>query len=251
VTTLAVVAARSRSGLVAALLAVAGFAWIVTGVRTRGMDDGPWTSLGAPTWFIGVWLAMTAAMMLPSVWPTVALQSRMGEGRSALAPLLFTTTYLATWVAFGALAFGIAALGERVAGDFLAWSRGGRWLAGATLLAAAVYELTPTKRHCLDNCRNPFRSLMQSWRAGPEGALELGARHGAWCVGCCWALMASLFALGMMSLVWTALIAAVIAVEKLLARRSVATVGTVLLLASLGVAVLASPDAVPMLTVPV
>jgi predicted metal-binding membrane protein len=249
-TTLTLAAARSRTALVAALLAVAGVAWSVTVVEMRGMDDGPWTSLGTPGWFAGVWIAMMAAMMLPSAWPTIALHSRMGDARTAFAPLLFTAAYLAMWVVFGGLVFAVATIGAHAGVDVLVWSREGRWVAAATLFAAAVYELTPAKRVCLDNCRSPFNSLMDSWRAGPRGALELGVRHGGSCVGCCWALMASLFALGVMSLVWTAVIAIVIAAEKLLERRRAVTYATVALLTSLGVLMLVAPDGIPALTIP-
>ncbi len=250
-TTLTLAAARSRTALVAALLAVACVAWTVTVVEMRGMDEGPWTSLGTPGWFAGVWITMMAAMMLPSAWPTIALHSRMGEARTAFAPLLFTAGYLAMWVVLGALAFAVAAVGAHVGVEVLAWSRGGRWVAAATLFAAAAYELTPAKRACLDRCRSPFGSLMDSWRAGPRGAVELGVRHGGWCVGCCWALMASLFALGVMSLVWTALIAVVIASQKLLERRRAANYATVALLGLLGFLMLVAPDRIPLLTIPV
>ena len=96
----------------------------------------------------------------------------------------------------------------------LAWERAGRWVAGATLLVAAVYELTPLKDVCLAKCRSPLGFLLGAWRDGRAGALQMGARHGGWCVGCCWALMASLFALGVMSIAWMAFVAALIAAEK-------------------------------------
>jgi predicted metal-binding membrane protein len=245
-TTLVLAAARSRAGLVAALVSVAAVGWVVTATEMSGMDDGPWTSLGAPGWFLGVWLAM----MLPSVWPTVALFSRMSKARSALPPLLFTAGYLAAWAAFGAVAVAVAAGGSHFAGGVLAWDRAGRWAAGATLVVAAVYELTPLKDVCLGKCRSPFHFLFDSWRHGSRGALELGAKHGGWCVGCCWALMASLFALGVMSLVWGAVIAVVIAAQKMLAQRRVASYGTVALLSLLAVLVLAAPGILPALTVP-
>ena len=94
--------------------------------------------------------------------------------------------------------------------------RAGRWAAGGVLAVAALYELTPLKDVCLAKCRSPLGFLLGSWRDGHPGALEMGARHGAWCVGCCWALMASLFALGVMSLAWMAFVAALIALEKTL-----------------------------------
>jgi predicted metal-binding membrane protein len=131
-----------------------------------------------------------------------------------------------------------------------AWEAAGRWVAGATLLAAAVYELTPLKDVCLGKCRSPLGFLLGSWRDGRMGALRMGIRHGSWCVGCCWALMASLFALGVMSIAWMAFIAAVIAAEKLLPWRRVATYGTASILLVLALLLLAAPDAIPALTVP-
>ena len=139
---------------------------------------------------------------------------------------------------------------DMLAGDVLAWDRAGRWVAGGTLLVAAGYELTPLKDVCLGKCRSPLGLLLTSWRDGPAGALRMGARNGAWCVGCCWALMASLFALGVMSIVWMAVVAGIIAVEKMLPWRRVATYGTTALLLVLGILLLVAPDAVPALTVP-
>ena len=106
----------------------------------------------------------------------------------------------------------------------LAWDRAGRWVAGATLVVAAVYELTPLKDVCLGKCRSPLGFLLGSWRDGRVGALQMGAKNGAWCVGCCWALMASLFALGIMSITWMAVVAGLIALEKTLPWRRVAAV---------------------------
>jgi predicted metal-binding membrane protein len=132
----------------------------------------------------------------------------------------------------------------------LAWDRAGRWVAGATLLVAAVYELTPLKDVCLGKCRSPMGFLLGSWRAGPSGAPRMGARNGAWCVGCCWALMASLFALGVMSVTWMAVVAGLIAIEKIIPWRRVATYGTTTVLVVLGVTMLVAPEALPELTVP-
>jgi predicted metal-binding membrane protein len=216
----------------------------------RGMDAGPWTGLGTLGWFVGVWVVMMAAMMFPSVAPTVALYARLTRQRSPLSPLLFTAGYLLTWTVAGLAAFALGLALSHVPGDVLAWDRGGRWAAGGTLLAAAAYELTPLKDVCLGRCRSPLGALLGSWREGRAGALRMGVRNGAWCVGCCWALMASLFALGVMSLLWTAVVAGLIAVEKTLPWRRAATVGTTAVLLVLGVLVLAAPDALPGLTLP-
>jgi predicted metal-binding membrane protein len=189
-------------------------------------------------------------MMFPSVAPTVALCSRMTRERSPLLSLFFTAGYLVTWGAVGALAFAIALAGAQIAGDVLAWDRAGRWVAGVTLLSAAAYELTPLKDVCLGKCRTPLGFLLGAWRDGWTGALQMGARHGAWCVGCCWALMASLFALGLMSIAWMALVAGLIAAEKILPWRRVANYGTAAILLTLGVLLLAVPAAIPALTIP-
>jgi predicted metal-binding membrane protein len=243
-------AARTRLGLIAVLFTLAAIGWWWTVDQMRGMDNGPWTNLGAGGWFLGVWIVMMAAMMFPSVSPTVALYSRMTNGQSLVRPLIFALGYLLTWAAAGALAFAGAYAGGRVVGDILSWDRGGRWIAATTLIVAAVYELTPLKDACLGKCRSPLGLLLGSWREGHSGALRMGVRNGAWCVGCCWALMASFFALGIMSVVWMAVVAGLIAIEKTLPWRRIATYGTALALLALAVLLFAVPDAVPGLTIP-
>jgi predicted metal-binding membrane protein len=243
-------AVRARLGVVALLFALAGVAWWSTADRMRGMDEGPGTDLGALGWFLGVWVVMMAAMMFPSVAPTVALYARMARRRAPVAPLIFTAGYVATWAAAGLLAYGVFDGVRALLGPELSWESGGRWLAGATLVVAAAYEVTPLKNVCLSKCRSPLGFLLGAWRDGLRGAFEMGARHGAWCVGCCWALMAALFALGVMSLAWMAFVAAIIALEKTLPTRRAVTYATAGLLLLLGVVLMAAPDAIPGLTVP-
>jgi predicted metal-binding membrane protein len=245
-----IASAHERLGLIALLLALAAVGWWSTVDEMQGMDGGPWTQLGALGWFVGIWVVMMAAMMFPSVAPTVALYSRMTKSRSPVAPLLFTSGYLVAWTSVGVLAFAVATAGGRISGDLLAWDRAGRWIAGATLIVAAVYELTPLKDVCLGKCRSPLGFLLGAWRSGRSGALQMGVRHGTWCIGCCWALMASLFALGVMSVVWMGVVAGLIAFEKLIPSRRTATYGTAAILLVLGVLLIAAPDAIPALTVP-
>jgi predicted metal-binding membrane protein len=245
----ALAAARARLGLIALLVALSAVAWWSTADRMRGMDDGPGTALGGLGWFLGVWTVMMAAMMFPSVAPTVALYSRMAR-RTRAGTAVFTAGYVLTWAAAGLLAYAVFEAGRALVGSELSWDGGGRWLAGATLIAAAGYELTPLKDVCLAKCRSPLGFLMLAWRDGLRGALSMGARHGAWCVGCCWALMASLFALGVMSLAWMAFVAALIALEKTLPWGRTATYATAAILLALGIVLMAAPDAVPGLTVP-
>jgi predicted metal-binding membrane protein len=243
-------AARARLGLIALLFGLAALGWWWTREQMQGMDNGPWTSIGGLGWFLGIWLVMMAAMMLPSLAPTAALYARMTRKRSPLSPLLFAGGYLVTWGAAGLGVFALAAGGRHLAGDVLAWERAGRWLAALTLLLAAGYELTPIKDVCLGKCRSPLGFLLGNWRSGPGGALRMGATHGVWCIGCCWALMASLFALGIMSITWMAFVAALIAVEKTLPWRRTATWGTAAILLSLAALLITAPDAIPGLTIP-
>jgi predicted metal-binding membrane protein len=243
-------AVRARLVLVALLFTLAGFGWWWTAREMRGMDDGPWTGLGTLGWFVGVWVVMMAAMMFPSVAPTVALYSRMTRRQSFGLPLLFAAGYLVTWTVAGVGAFVVGAVLNFISGDLLGWDRAGRWVAGATLVMAAVYELTPLKDVCLAKCHSPLGFLLDSWRDGRAGALQMGAKNGAWCVGCCWALMASLFALGLMSITWMAFIAGLIALEKMLPLRRPVAYGTAAVLASLGLLMLIAPSAIPGLTTP-
>ena len=243
-------AARVRLGLVALLFALAALGWWWTANQMRGMDDGPWTSLGTLGWFLVVWVVMMAAMMFPSVAPTVALYSRMTKQRSPWSPLLFTAGYLLSWAGAGLVAYVIGLVVVHSFGDVFAWDRSGRWVAGGTLVVAAIYELTPLKDVCLGKCRSPLGFLLGAWRDGPWGAVQMGAKNGLWCVGCCWALMASLFALGVMSLIWMAVVAGLIAIEKTLPWRRVATYATAGLLLVLGLVLLTAPHALPALTIP-
>ncbi|MFN8035656.1 MAG: DUF2182 domain-containing protein [Acidimicrobiia bacterium] len=243
-------AVRTRLGLVVVLFALAATGWWWTADQMQGMNNGPWTDLGTFGWFLSVWVVMMAAMMFPSVAPTVALYSRMTRRRAPLWPLVFAAGYLLTWAASGVIAFSSAEVVESTWGDVLAWNRAGRWAAGATLVLAAVYQLTPLKDVCLGKCRSPLGFLLGSWRDGWSGALRMGAKNGAWCVGCCWALMAALFALGIMSLAWMALVAGMIAAEKTLPWRRVASFGTAAILLGLGLLVLAAPAVIPGLSIP-
>jgi predicted metal-binding membrane protein len=172
----------------------------------------------------------------------------MTKSREPLAPLLFTGGYLVVWAAAGLLAYGVFAAAD--AAFDVTWGGTGKWIAGGIVLAAAVYELTPLKDVCLGKCRSPLGFLMGAWRDGLPGALRMGASHGLWCLGCCWALMAALFALGVMSIAWMGFVAGLIAAEKILPWRRVATWGTASLLVALGVLLIADPGAIPGLTVP-
>jgi len=243
-------ALRAQLGLVLVLLAAAAAAWWSTASRMAGMDAGPGTDLGTFGWFLGVWVVMMAAMMLPALAPTAALFARMSKRLGQTSGVLFASGYLFVWGAAGAVAYGLFSLGRTTSGSDLAWRSGGRWLAGAVIALAALYELTPLKAACLARCRSPLASLLGSWREGPRGAVSMGMRHAGWCLGCCSGLMAALFALGVMSLTWMVLVAALILVEKTLPWRLLARWGTAALLIALSVGVVVVPRDVPGLVVP-
>lgn len=243
-------ALRGRLTLVLALLGLAGLAWWSTAVRMAGMDAGPGTDLGAFGWFLGVWVVMMAAMMFPSLAPTVALYARMTRRRGLDRPFLFAGSYLLVWGAAGVAVYGVFELGRGVLGGALAWDAGGRWAAGAVLALTALYELTPLKDVCLGKCRSPLGFLLGRWRDGRRGALEMGIRHAGWCLGCCAGLMVALFALGVMSVTWMVMVAGLIALEKTLPWRRPVSWGIAALLLALAIGVVAAPHDVPGLVVP-
>jgi len=242
-----------QGALVASLLAVAAVCWAVTSDRMGGMDAGPGTELGGLGWFLVVWVTMMAAMMLPSLAPIVLGQARIERAsadRTAMATtLVFVAGYVLAWGAVGLLGYAIVEGARSLDIGFLAWDDGGPYVAGGVIVFAALYQLTRPKHTCLRHCRSP-EMLLSDWRPGPFGALRMGVDHGAYCVGCCWAMMAALFAVGVMSVGWMAFVAALIAAEKLLPWRVGATRAVAILLAVLGLAVAFVPDDVPGLTIP-
>jgi predicted metal-binding membrane protein len=230
-------------GVVGSLLVVAAGAWVLTGERMGGMDGGPGTELG---WFAVVWVTMMAAMMLPSIAPMVLAHARVQLG----ATPAFVAGYLLAWAAVGVLGWALVEGARSLELGVLAWEEAGPYVAGGAILAAAGYQLSPLKQRNLRRCRNPRVFVAWRWRPGPVGALRMGIAHGRVCVASSWALMAALFALGVMSIAWMVLVAALIAAEKLLPWRTVATRAIAVLLAVLGIALALAPEDVPGLTIP-
>jgi predicted metal-binding membrane protein len=255
--TLPPLAGLIQVGLVAFLLLLAVAGWALTDDRMDGMDAGPGTDLGGLGWFLGVWVTMMAAMMFPSIAPMVITYARIEKGnrdpgrtRPTGATTVFVAGYLISWGTAGLLGYMIVEGVRSLDVGFLAWEEAGPYIAGGVILGAALYQRTALKGTCLRQCRGPLMFLLQHWRPGRVGALRLGIQHGGFCVGCCWALMAALFALGVMSIGWMAFIAALIGAEKLLPWRAVANRGIAVLLAALGITVAFAPEDVPGLTIP-
>jgi predicted metal-binding membrane protein len=243
---------RAEVVVIVALLGLAGLAWLFTDLEMVGMDAGPGTDPGAFGFYITTWVVMMAAMMFPSLAPMVVVLRRVESTRpaSSLTTPLFVIGYLAVWTASGLVAYAVLKAGRASTGDVFAWRRAGQALAGAALVVAGAYEFTPLKTRCLGKCRSPFSFFTNSWQDGPSGAFLMGVRHGAWCLGCCWALMVALFALGAMSLTWMAVLAGLIAAEKLLPWRRIAIAAVAAALLALAVGAVAAPAGVPGLTVP-
>ncbi len=163
-------------------LGAATAAWAVTVDRMRGMDAGPGTDLGGLGWFLGVWAAMMAAMMLPSAVPAAVAVTRASR---ALPAALFGVGYLAVWTAFGVVAYALFRVVTSFDFGRFAWDRDGPYAAGAVIVLAGIYELTPLKEQLLRRCSSPHDP-------GERGALRAGIANGLYCVGCCLGLMAVL-----------------------------------------------------------
>jgi predicted metal-binding membrane protein len=241
--------------IVGPLLAAALVTWIVTVERMDGMDAGPGTNLGALGWYVGVWVTMMAAMMLPAVAPFVVVFARVSadrarRGRPWVRTWVFVAGYLAVWTAFGLVAYGIYRLIASFHFGFLAWDSGGPYVAGGALIAAGIYQLTPLKTVCLRHCRGPLHFLLHGWHEGRLGAVRMSVEHGAFCVGCCWGLMVALFALGVMSVVWMAIVAAVIVAEKIVPHGERFAHVVALALVAVGIWIAVAPGSVPGLTQP-
>jgi predicted metal-binding membrane protein len=213
----------------------------VAGVAAVANHDALLVGDGPPFVFAALiallaWQVMIAAMMLPSSLPLVRLYARATEraprrGRSMAA---FLGGYALVWSAFGLAAFMFDA-GIHAAVNASPWlERHDWWIGGGVLALAGAFQFTPLKDACLDKCRHPGQFLMRFYERGPAGGFRMGARHGAFCVGCCWALMLVMFAAGVASLVWMALLTGVMIHEKTrpAGARAVPVTGVALLGAS-------------------
>ena len=201
-----------------AVAALAGVAWVVTILLARSMGNGPGTMGLALLPFLGLWLVMMSAMMLPSVAPVAVLWTRLISGASAgfgrvTRMSMFLGGYLLVWAAFGAVAFAALAGADRL---LTASPTAAKWLGVAIFITAGIYQLTPWKDWCLRHCRSPIGALM--YYLGFKGRsrdARVGLHHGATCAGCCWGLMILLVAVGVMNVAVMAALAVVIFVEKL------------------------------------
>jgi predicted metal-binding membrane protein len=220
---------KDRLVVVVGLLALTGLAWAYLahsaslmpahlGMTMAMPEAAPW-SFAQVAGLVVMWIIMMIAMMLPSVTPVILLfanlsRRRRVQGVLAAPVAVFVAGYLLAWTAFAVL----AALGQSLlhSAALLSPVMASRspLLGGGLLMLAGVYQWLPLKGACLSHCRSPLGFFTSEWREGAGGALVMGFRHGSYCVGCCWALMALLFVAGVMNLFWVVVIAGFVLAEK-------------------------------------
>jgi predicted metal-binding membrane protein len=210
----------SRNRLIVSLSAVciAGLSWLAMIAGHTLLHPGG--GIGTPAAFAAaftMWMVMMVAMMLPAVMPWILLFSSTSasRGSSLGSTALFTGGYFAVWAVFSAVAAAVQLILQR--GALLTGHdpRSGPILGGALLVGAGLFQLTPLKSACLAHCRSPLSFFLARWQDGPAGALRMGTRHGLYCLVCCWALMSLSFALGVMNLLWMAVLTLMLCVEKI------------------------------------
>jgi predicted metal-binding membrane protein len=222
---------------VAALLVVTVLCWVYLYRMTAGMsaiaaehdmhaamgmaDMASWGAAEILGLFV-MWVVMMAGMMLPSATPVILLvlntDRRRGGREATWSTAAFVVGYLVAWTGFSAAAASLQAVLHRSALLSPAMVSQSAAIAAAIFFIAGAYQWMPVKAACLTHCRSPIHFLTHEWREGAAGGLIMGLRHGLYCIGCCWALMLLLFAVGVMNLAWVAIIAAFVLVEKLLPR---------------------------------
>lgn len=223
---------RDRAIVLASLVAIAGLAWAYLFALSQdmaAMDDMPGMAMSsAPAPFlltVTMWMVMMVGMMLPSAMPMIllftAVQRKQGK-QPVITTGAFAAGYLLIWCGFAVAAAALQIeLGEMaVLSPSLTFVS--TRLAGLTFLIAAAYEFSPLKNRCLSQCSSPIGFITAHWRPGYAGAFRMGISHGAFCVGCCWALMLLLFTAGVMNLLWVALLAVLVLVQKVLPYPRVA-----------------------------
>lgn len=243
---------RERNLILALLLGLSAVGWVILvwqGMARSGTAMGLTMGMGVFV-FLAIWVAMMSAMMFPSASPMILMFAAVSAGkrrqaRAFVPTWIFVSGYLLVWTLFGALAYVAATAVDHVAAR-VPWlmDNGGR-IGGLVLIIAGLYQLTPLKNVCLGKCQTPTQFVMTSWRDGYGGAVRMGIEHGVYCLGCCWALMAILFPLGMMNIVALGLVAAFVFAEKVLPiGRMLSKIAAVALI-GYGLAAVITPAVLP------
>lgn len=228
---LARAAARPRAVAVASVFALAGLGWLYLGVSYAGRADlfaaicRPSPAGGeALALLIPMWSAMALAMMVPSASATILTYAEIADTAArkriaVVSPLVMVAGYVTVW-----LGFALAASGAQFMLAQAGWldpqtGTLGAYVSGGLFVVAGAYQFTTLKHACLRQCRNPFQFFFSNWRTTAPGVFRLGVKQGLFCLGCCWAAMLLMFALGVMNVVWMALLAVAMTAEKLVNLR--------------------------------
>jgi len=251
---------RDRLILGAGLLAVALLAWAYLlyeahRMNVSGVCECLWMKMGGPdlsAWpattllpLFLMWSVMMVAMMLPSALPMVltfatVTRNRQRLGRAHVSTTIFVSGYLAVWCVFSALAAAGQWLLHRHALLSPSMATTSAIFGGVLLIVAGVFQFTPLKQSCLTRCRGTLEFILTRWREGRSGAFRMGLEHGAFCAGCCWALMALLFVAGVMNILWIAALSLLVFLEKILPARARVSLTTGAVLAGWGLFILGS-----------
>jgi len=233
----------------AAWAVLAGMAWAGKDASAGSLiaalctPDATATSLRSLVASLIMWLAMALAMMLPTAAPMISAYLDITETAAArrkrvVSAGVLAGGYVTVWLGFSLVATGLQA-GLREAGGLDVWHGSLNFVgAGLILMLAGAYQFTPLKQACLSKCQQPMPFFMANWTEEPAGVFRLGLRQGLWCLGCCWALMLAMFAVGLMNLVWMAGLGLVMMAEKLYAESRALTWGAGLIFLAGGAAVL-------------
>jgi predicted metal-binding membrane protein len=227
----------------ALLLAAPASSWFATvQALCRTLPEGAW-SFSAAAVTASMWSAMTLAMMLPSASPMILTYAEIAEtaarkSERIVSPLVIAAGYASVWLVFSLLATVIQIVLTRAALLNTGITSASGILAGAIFIGAGVYQFSALKHACLTHCQNPFPFFFTNWATTPGGVFRLGVEQGLYCLGCCWAMMMVMFAVGVMNVAWMAGLAAVMTIEKLLTgRRFAHGVGVALIVVGTGIAV--------------
>ena len=227
-TTLEDMIRRDRWLILVGIVLSVGLAWAYLVDMALGMSDTTMMMAEATPWAAGtvvsmiiMWAVMMVGMMLPSASPMILIFAKVARrkrelGRVSAPTPIFVLGYVVVWTVFS-IAAGLvqsALQGVALLSPMLVSTSG--YLGGGLFVLAGLYQLTPLKNACLRYCRSPMDFVLNHWREGRRGAFLMGLEHGAWCAGCCWAIMALLFVLGGMNLVWVAALTVLVLVEKVI-----------------------------------
>ncbi|MEJ2120599.1 MAG: DUF2182 domain-containing protein [Alphaproteobacteria bacterium] len=246
----------AATGAAVIIVALALVAWTAALIVMADHDEGPGTPLHDFPTFLAGWIVMLTAMMLPSEIGYVRVFAALSAERSAsrsegrARTTAFVAGYALAWTLYGAVAFALDAAIREAAFSFVSWARAGPLVAGAVLVLAGLHQSSRLKEACLTHCRTPLSYFARHWRPGGAGALRMGLAHGLVCVGCCWALMAVMFAVGAMSLIWMGVLGLLMFAEKVLPLGPRLALPIAMFLCVMGAWIAVSPDTAPLMKDP-